>query len=51
MDDYIDIPLTNATVREEEFINLKPDTPKRIQIIYEISRNIEDISTSSQEST
>lgn len=48
MEDYIDIPTTEGESKEEDFIKLKSETPRRIQIIYELSKNIENISTSPQ---
>lgn len=51
MDDYIDIPSTEEESKAEDYIKLKSETPKRIQIIYELSKNIENIGTSSQENS
>ena len=48
-EDYISIPVPITEEKVENYINLKDKTPKRIQIIYELSKNIENISTSSQE--
>ena len=48
-EDYINIPLPVGEDVVEDYINLKERTPKRIQIVYELSKNIENIGTSSQE--
>lgn len=51
MEHYIDIPPTEVDSNVENYIKLRSETPKRIQIIYELSKNIENISTSSQENS
>ena len=50
-DDYIDIPTAEIESKVEDYIKLRSETPKRIQIIYELSKSIENISTSSQENS
>lgn len=47
MENYIDIPSLDSDYIEEEFIKVNSKTPERIQIVYELSRNIENNSTSS----
>lgn len=49
MDDYIDLPSVEGNDNAQDYINLQTETPKRIQIIYELSKSIEDISASIQE--
>lgn len=49
MDDYIDLPSLEGNNTAQDYINLQTETPERIQIIYEISKSIEDISTRIQE--
>lgn len=51
MEDYIDIPTAEIESKVEDYIKLRSETPKRIQIIYELSKSIENISTSSQENS
>lgn len=50
-EDYINInpPITEEKI--EEFINLEDKTPIRIEIVYELSKNIENIGTSSEENS
>ncbi len=51
MEDYIEIPTTEVDNNIEDYIKLRTEAPKRIQIIYELSKNIENISTGFQENT
>ena len=44
---YIDVPSVEQEEKTEDYIELPLSTPKRIQYIYELSKSIEDISTSS----
>ena len=37
MEDYIEIPTTEVDNNIEDYIKLRTETPKRIQIIYELS--------------
>lgn len=48
-ENYIDIPSVEQEEKTEDYIELMLSTPKRIQYIYELSKSIEDISTSSKE--
>lgn len=48
-DNYIVLSLSMSEEKVENYIDLKDRTPKRIQTIYELSKRIEDISTSSEE--
>lgn len=48
-ENYIDVPSVEIEEKTEDYIELTLSTPKRIQYIYELSKNIENISTSSQE--
>ena len=48
-ENYIDVPSVEQEEKTEDYIELTLSTPKRIQYIYELSKSIEDISTSSKE--
>ncbi len=50
-ENYIDIPFVETEEKADDYIEIKLRTPKRIQIIYELSKNIEDISASSKENS
>jgi hypothetical protein len=48
-ENYINVPLIEPEEKIKDYIELTISTPKRIQYIYELSKSIEDISTSSKE--